>query len=85
MTLWLVRSGKYGEQEALALEKNLAVVGWDEVPDLSTLKTRADLYRALETAFPDEKGKTLSNWESQLWPFAYTMAEGDLVVMPLKK
>jgi restriction system protein len=64
--------------------KNLAVVGWEDVPDLSTLRTRAVLYRALETTYADEKGKTLSNWESQLWPFAHSMAEGDLVVMPLK-
>jgi restriction system protein len=84
MTLWLVRSGKYGEQEALALDKGLAVVGWDELPDLSSLKTREDLYAALAAAFPDEKGKTLCNWESQLWPFAHIMATGDTVVMPLK-
>jgi hypothetical protein len=60
------------------------VVGWEEVPDLSTLKTRANLYKALETTYPEEKRKTLSNWESQLWPFAHTMGESDLVVMPLK-
>ena len=84
MTLWLVRSGKYGEREALALDNGLAVIGWDNLPDLSSLKTREDLYSSLEAAYPDEKGKTLSNWESQLWSFAQLMAKGDLVVMPLK-
>lgn len=84
MTLWVVRSGKYGEREALALDSGLAVIGWDNLADLSALKTREALHAALEAAFPDEKGKTLSNWESQLWPFANVMAKGDLVVMPLK-
>lgn len=84
MTLWLVRSGKYGEREALALDNGLAVIGWDELPDLSKLKNRDDLQAALESAFPDSSAKTLSNWESQLWPFAHVMEKGDLVVMPLK-
>lgn len=84
MTLWLVRSGKYGERETLALDSGLAVIGWDTMPDLSTLKPRDELGAVLEVTFPDEKGKTLSNWESQLWPFAQMMAKGDLVVMPLK-
>ncbi|WP_346864991.1 hypothetical protein [Methanocalculus sp. MSAO_Arc2] len=35
MTLWLVRAGRYGEREQLALEKKIAVIGWDDVPDLS--------------------------------------------------
>ncbi|MCP8938517.1 restriction endonuclease [Alsobacter sp. SYSU M60028] len=84
MTLWLVRSGKYGERESVALDNGLAVIGWDNVPDLEAIKTREELYATLETNYPDEKGKTLSNWESQLWPFAHIMAKGDLVVMPLK-
>jgi len=84
MTLWLVRSGKYGEREGLALDNGLAVIGWESLPDLSAVKTREDLYAALEAAYPDEKGKTLSNWESQLWPFAHMMAKGETVVMPLK-
>ncbi|MGV2980643.1 restriction endonuclease [Camelimonas sp. ID_303_24] len=84
MTLWLVRSGKYGEREALALANGVAVIGWDEMPDLATRKDRANLAAALQATYPDEKGKTLTNWESQLWPFAHMMAVGDLVVMPLK-
>ena len=32
MTLWMVRGGKYGEHEALALENNLACI-IEQVPD----------------------------------------------------
>lgn len=35
MTLWGIRSGKYGEREALALENNVALIGWEELPDLT--------------------------------------------------
>lgn len=28
MALWLVRAGKHGERENLALEKGLALPGW---------------------------------------------------------
>jgi len=52
--------------------------------DLSIFKSREELAAALAATYPEEKGKTLSNWESQLWPFAQMMVPGDLVVMPRK-
>jgi len=33
MTLWMVRGGRYGEHEALALENDLACIGFEQVPD----------------------------------------------------
>ena len=84
MTLWLARPGKYGEREQMAREKNLAIIGWEELPDLSQLKSREALARLLKETYPDEKNKTLINWESQLWSFSKTMQVGDLVAMPLK-
>lgn len=38
MALWLVRAGKYGEDENAALEKGMAIVGWLEMPDVSGVK-----------------------------------------------
>ena len=35
MALWLVRAGKYGERENLALEEGLVVIGWDEIANLT--------------------------------------------------
>jgi restriction system protein len=84
MTVWVVRSGRYGERETLALDNGVAVIGWEELPDLSTLKLREDLRVLLSRSFPAASLKTLTNWESQLWPFAHVMQVGDLVVMPLK-
>ena len=84
MTLWLVRAGRYGEREQFANEKNLAILGWEELPDLSKVNTREELANLLSDIYPDEQKKTLINWESQLWPFVNSMQIGDLVAMPLK-
>ena len=85
MALWLVRAGRRGEREELALERNVAVIGWDDLPDLSSISERQELASLLAQTYPDvEKPKTLSNWESQIWPFIRTVRPGDLVVLPLK-
>lgn len=84
MALWLVRAGKHGEWESLALEKGFAVIGWRDLLDLSAVKTREELYDLLEKTYPEEKRKTLLNWLSQIWPFLREMQQGDLVALPLK-
>ena len=85
MTLWLIRAGKHGEREVLALENNVAIIGWEEIPNLSGCVTRDQLTSLLASTYPGSRSKTLSNWESQIWPVCNTIADGDFVVLPLKK
>jgi len=84
MALWLVRAGKYGEREDFALQNKVAVIGWEELTDLSSFKTRKELASLLLKTYPDLKPKTLMNWESQLWAFIHEIAKGDLIALPLK-
>ena len=84
MTMWIIRAGKAGENEKLALDNKAAIVGWGEMPDLAPCATRETLRDMIETTYPDHKPKTLTNWESQLWPVRQTIQIGDLVVLPLK-
>jgi restriction system protein len=84
MALWLVRAGSHGEREATALEQGIALIGWEELPDLSRIQTREGLAKLLKQTYPDEKHKTLLNWESQIWPFLGVIKEGDRVALPLK-
>lgn len=84
MTLWMVRSGRYGEREDFALENKVAVIGWNELPDLSKIESREQLRALLEKTYPDDKPKTHINWGSQIWPFLHGMEIGDLIAMPLK-
>ena len=85
MTLWMVRAGKQGERENLALERDVAVIGWIELGDLSSIQTREALLAELEKTYPDKKRKTLLNWVSQIWPFLHEMKKDDLVALPLKQ
>lgn len=84
MTLWLIRAGKHGEREALALENKVAIIGWEELPNLAGIKQRSELAELLAATFPDVKLKVLSNWESQVWPIVNAIAKNDLVALPLK-
>ena len=84
MTVWLVRAGRYGERETLALEQGLAVIGWEEVPDLSGVTSRAALEELVRATYPDAGKGRVANWVGQLWAFCDRMQDGDLVVLPLK-
>ncbi len=84
MGLWMVRAGKHGEQEQAALEHGLIAIGWNDLPDLSTFKSKEDLARVYGEFFPDEKPKAAIIAVSQLWRFVHGIQKGDMVVLPLK-
>ena len=84
MTLWLVRAGSHGEREEFAIQNKVAVIGWEELPDLSSIKERQELHNLLHTTYPDQKPNTLSNWEGQIRQFIHEIKPGDLVTLPLK-
>ena len=81
---WQVRAGRNGERDQQALDEKLAIVGWDGVPDLTRYRTRNELKSDLRDRYPDRSAYVIGNWTGQLWRFFHEMAEGDLVVMPLK-
>ena len=85
MTVWLVRAGRYGERETLALEKGLSVIGWEELPDLSAVDLAGSISRSScgrPTPTP-ARAASPTGWASS-GPFASRMQVGDLVVLPLK-
>lgn len=84
MSVWLVRGGRHGQQEAQALENNLACIGWIETPDLSDVKNKAQLRKILQQTYPKWSANQLGNQLAQLNAFLFEMKPGDLVVMPMK-
>lgn len=84
MAIWLVRAGEHGEREEAALQKGLAIIGWEELPDLTALKTREDLTQLIKDTYSNESSKRLINWTGQLWAFRDRIQLNDLVVLPLK-
>lgn len=85
MTLWMVRAGRHGEQEDIALRENVVTIGWDELPDLSKIKKKDDLEKLYWKANPDAKKNQAANAIGQVWRFMREMKKGDLVALPLKK
>ena len=84
MTLWLTRAGRFGEGETLALEKNLAVIGWEEMPDLAQYPDRESLKAGIAERYPDRSPGAVTNWAGQLWTFVHQIQKGDLVALPMK-
>lgn len=84
MAVWLVRAGKHGEDEAAALDRSVAIVGWKEFGDFSDVSTVEQMRELHEKEFPDSKKQAIINNAAQIWAFVRRMKVDDLVVLPLK-
>lgn len=82
---WQVRAGRDGERVDDALKEGLAILGWRRIlPDLTTYRSRDELRDELSRFYEGTSPNVIANWVGQLWRFCHEMAEGDLVVMPIK-
>ncbi len=84
MTLWMVRAGSHGEREAIALEKGLVAIGWEDLPDLSTIKNKEELEKIYWETYPDSKKMEAANQVGQIWRFVHEIQISDFVALPLK-
>jgi restriction system protein len=80
----MVRAGKIGEREEFALENNVAVIGWDELPDLAPVESKDRLKALMLQTYPDSKPGMIWNYVGQVWAFRGGIQAGDLIVLPLK-
>jgi len=82
--VWLVRAGRDGRNEELALSENAAVIGWDELPDLANVTSRNELEAIFKRVYPDEEDPQSAGQQiGQVFRFVRDIAPGDLVVLPL--
>lgn len=81
---WLIRAGRDGEREDLALRGGLAIVGWGDLGDIGQCSTKNALRREIERVYSGDGKARISNWTGQLWRFVDSIHVGDHVVMPLK-
>lgn len=84
MALWMVRAGKYGEDEQACITGNFVSIGWIEMSDFGHCKTRDDLRAFYEKTYPEAKKPTVANEVGQLWAFLDRIQIGDWVALPLK-
>ncbi len=81
--VWLVRGGRQGQDESLALESNRAIIGFNDIPDLTNSLTRDDVLNLVRQVDPGSASR-ISNRAAQLLAFVGGMSERDIVAMPLK-
>lgn len=82
--VWLVRAGANGAQERLALDESIAVIGWDDLGDLSSIRSREALESLFVQTYGGDNVNRLRNYVGQVWAFRSRIQPGDLVVLPLK-
>ncbi len=76
---WLLSAGKDGELWPTFWLEGKVAVGWSAVGDLRGFRTREDLARAYDSAWPGQKPGTKRNNVTQLWSFYNGVKQGDLV------
>ena len=84
MTVWMVRAGRHGDRENFALENSAIVIGWNELPDLSSVKSFDEMKKIHAKFISDLSPKVISNFSGQVWAFVGRIKIGDLVALPLK-
>ena len=82
--VWLVRAGARGEDEAVALEQGLAILGFTNIPDLTGASDRDAVLLRVQQANPEAQDARIRNRAAQLVAFSLRMREGDIVALPLK-
>jgi restriction system protein len=85
MAIWLIRAGSHGEYELKFIQESRVYVTWDNLDvDLGKLSDRTQLAEVMTKRYPEAKQKAITNWVSQVWPFAHEIKKADLVILPLK-
>lgn len=91
--VWVVRAGKDGEDEDTALDRDIAIIGFQAYGDATGKTDRdaiAELVKAGEEKQAAEEGREvpsphqIGNFVGQFFAFVVRIKVGDLVVLPLK-
>ena len=82
--VWLARAGRTGEDEAIALELGLAIIGFNDIPDLTDVSDSKAVLDRVWQASPGETANRNRNRASQLNTFRLRMKDDDIVALPLK-
>lgn len=82
---WVVRAGNDNTLADSLTGKKAIAIGWHEMGDLSTLKTREEFALRMQEAFPEDESKfRLSVNTGQVYRFARVIKPGDYLLTYLK-
>lgn len=80
----MVRHGREGEFEEIALEQGLAIIRLGDFPGLGKAKSFEDVLAKYRESESSSASRAVAMRAGQLWTFAHVIAVGDMVVMPRK-
>jgi hypothetical protein len=79
---WIIRAGRDGENEDLARDHNIALIGWSELGPISAETTRDEL-KALIRNTGEDRAPSINAQAGSIHRFIHELQDGDLVVLPL--
>lgn len=84
-TMWVIRAGRNSEADSLFLKKKMVALGWNALPDLSTLSPEREAFKsAFATAYGHVDSSTIATTAGQPYRFVHELNNGDIVLYPRK-
>jgi MoxR-like ATPase len=82
--VWLIRAGRDGRYEQLALDEGVCLIGWSELGPISPEESRESLKQRIRDQWGEPRAASLASQAGQVYRFVHDVAIGDLVVLPRK-
>ena len=79
-TMWMVRAGENAYLFNEFRNKNVVVIGWNDVGDLSNVSTPEDIKRIVKEKYPEYKLGKLNITAGQLVKFRFKFKKGDYII-----
>lgn len=79
-TMWMVRAGEAGFRFEDFKDGSLVSIGWVELGDLSSLKSRDDFYKAVAVTYSTASKARMAAYAGQVYRFVREIKIGDAVV-----
>lgn len=81
--VWIVRAGREGRYEQLALQEGVCLIGWSDLGPLSPGVTRDELKERIRDVQDEHRAQSVASQAGQVYRFVNELLPGDLVVLPL--
>lgn len=81
--IWVVRAGSGGVHADKFERQGVVALGWSDVGDLSSERSREDFKQRIRKKYPNWKDGRQINGASQLYRFVHELSQGDLVLTPV--
>lgn len=79
---WIVRAGKDGQYEALALSEGVCLIGWSGLGEISPAWGRDELKARITDRWGEQPVMSVASQAGQIHRFIHDVSVGDLVVLP---